>query len=112
MQRADVWKAVGGTTAGTDIGTQAGSWAADQAKRAAQGKPGVFAPPGSPYFNATEALAKTTGQPTAMDWSTKHFIAGPLAGIVGGEAINAATGGEGTATSHGTRALVRKPSQA
>ena len=96
MQRADVWKTVGATTAGRDIGTQAGSWSADQAERAAAGKSGVFAPPGSPYFNATEALAKTTGKPTALDWSAKHFILGPLAFTATGEAANAASGGDAT----------------
>jgi hypothetical protein len=95
MQRTDVWNTVGGTTAGRDIGTQAGSWGADQAERAASGKSGVFAPPGSPYFNATEALANTTGKPTALDWSAKHFILGPLAFTAAGEGVNAATGGEG-----------------
>ena len=49
---------------------------------------------GSPYFNATEALAKTTGQPTGMDWATKHFVLGPLAFTGAAEAANAATGGE------------------
>ena len=93
MERADVWNRVGATPAGKDIGTQAGSWLADQAARNAQSKPGVWASQGSPYNAATTALAKTTGQPTALDWGTKHFILGPLAAIGLGEGVNAATGG-------------------
>jgi hypothetical protein len=96
MERADVWNSVGATPAGKDIGTQAGSWLADQAARDAQSKPGVWAPQGSPYNAATTALAKTTGKPTALDWGTKHFVLGPLAAIGLGEGVNAATGGEGT----------------
>ena len=95
MQRADVWKAVGGTPAGKDMGAQAGSWLSDQAARAAGNKPGVWAPPGSPYNDAATALAQTTGQPTPLSWYAKHFLLTPLAVTAAGEGINAMSGGEG-----------------
>lgn len=95
MQRADVWKAVGATPAGKDIGAQAGSWLSDQAARSAANKPGVWAQPGSPYSDAATALAKTTGQPTPLSWYAKHFLLAPLAFTGAGEAVNALSGGEG-----------------
>lgn len=96
MQRADVWNQVGATPAGKDIGAQAGSWLSDQAARAAANKPGVWAEPGSPYYDATTALAKTTGQPTPLSWYAKHFFLTPLAVTAAGEGLNAVSGGEGT----------------
>ena len=95
MQRADVWKAVGGTPAGKDMGAQAGSWLSDQAARAAGNKPGVWAKPGSPYNQAATELAQTTGQPTPLSWYAKHFFLAPLAFTAAGEGINALSGGEG-----------------
>jgi hypothetical protein len=95
MQRADVWKAVGETPAGKDIGTQAGSWLSDQAARWAAKEPGVWAKPGEPYYNATTALAKTTGQATPLSWYAKHFLLAPMAFTAAGEGLNAVTGGTG-----------------
>ena len=95
MQRADVWKAVGATPAGKDIGAQAGSWLSDQAARAAANKPGVWAPPGSPYYDAAATLAKTTGQSTPLSWYAKHFLLAPLAFTAAGEGMNALSGGAG-----------------
>jgi hypothetical protein len=95
MQRADVWSAVGATPAGKDIGAQAGSWLSDQAARAAAKKPGVWADPGTPYYDATTALAKTTAQSTPLTWTAKHFLLAPLAFTAAGEGFNALSGGEG-----------------
>lgn len=95
MERADVWSAVGATPAGKDIGAQAGQFVADQAARAAANKPGVWAPPGSPYSDASTALAKTTAKFDPISYFTKHALIYPAAFTAAGEGVNLATGGQG-----------------
>jgi hypothetical protein len=83
--RLNDWVAKSQVAGGPDIGGQASAYL-----RTSTGQ--TFAPPGSPAYEATNAVAGTAAKESSIPWWVKHFVIAPAVGTIAGEGVQAATG--------------------